>query len=146
MRTSFLYPTCRYQCIPSFNTIVGCDVDIRHALYKNVIISGGTTMFPGFADRMSMELRALAPNNAGVTLNLVAFSPGCSKHRMFQVHIVARPDRKYYVWIGGSILASLSVSQNLWCTQQEYDESGSTIIHRSEPRRSIDFPNPRSDI
>jgi actin len=49
-----------------------------------------------------------------------------------QVKIVAPPERKYSVWIGGSILASLSTFQNLWCSKQEYDESGPGIVHRSK--------------
>jgi hypothetical protein len=48
-----------------------------------------------------------------------------------QVKIVAPPERKYSVWIGGSILASLSTFQNLWCSKQEYDEAGPGIVHRS---------------
>ncbi|KAK0452058.1 actin 1 [Desarmillaria tabescens] len=48
-----------------------------------------------------------------------------------KVKIVAPPpERKYSVWIGGSILASLSTFQNLWCSKQEYDESGPGIVHR----------------
>ena len=50
----------------------------------------------------------------------------------FQVKIVAPPERKYSVWIGGSILASLSTFQNLWCSKQEYDEAGPGIVHRSK--------------
>lgn len=52
-------------------------------------------------------------------------------HAHLQVKIVAPPERKYSVWIGGSILASLSTFQNLWCSKQEYDESGPGIVHRS---------------
>jgi actin beta/gamma 1 len=52
-------------------------------------------------------------------------------YHCFQVKIVAPPERKYSVWIGGSILASLSTFQNLWCSKQEYDESGPGIVHRS---------------
>jgi len=48
-----------------------------------------------------------------------------------QIKIVAPPERKYSVWIGGSILASLSTFQNLWVSKQEYDESGPGIVHRS---------------
>ena len=48
-----------------------------------------------------------------------------------KVKIVAPRKRKYSVWIGGSILASLSTFQNLWCSKQEYDESGPGIVHRS---------------
>jgi actin, other eukaryote len=57
---------------------------------------------------------------------LTALSPASMK-----VKIVAPPERKYSVWIGGSILASLSTFQNLWCSKQEYDESGPGIVHRS---------------
>ncbi|KAL1438987.1 hypothetical protein MTO96_047463 [Rhipicephalus appendiculatus] len=40
------------------------------------------------------------------------------------------PERKYSVWIGGSILASLSTFQQMWISKQEYDESGPSIVHR----------------
>jgi len=76
------------------------------------VLSGGTTMFPGIADRMQKELTSLSPAS-------------------MKVKIVAPPERKYSVWIGGSILASLSTFQNLWCSKQEYDESGPGIVHRS---------------
>ncbi|OCH91162.1 actin 1 [Obba rivulosa] len=95
----------------TYNSIYKCDLDIRRELYGNIVLSGGTTMFPGIADRMQQELIALAPSS-------------------MKVKIVAPPERKYSVWIGGSILASLSTFQNLWCTKQEYDESGPGIVHR----------------
>ncbi|XP_026025217.1 actin-1-like [Astatotilapia calliptera] len=44
--------------------------------------------------------------------------------------IIAPPERKYSVWIGGSILASLSTFQDMWISKQEYDESGASIVHR----------------
>ena len=44
--------------------------------------------------------------------------------------IIAPPERKYSVWIGGSILASLSTFQQMWISKQEYDESGPSIVHR----------------
>ncbi|KAJ7097408.1 actin family [Mycena epipterygia] len=94
-----------------FNSIFKCDLDIRRDLYGNVVLSGGTTMFPGIADRMQKELTALAPAS-------------------MKIKIVALPERKYSVWIGGSILASLSTFQNLWVSKQEYDESGPGIVHR----------------
>ncbi len=98
-----------------YNSIFKCDLDIRRDLYGNVVLSGGTTMFPGIADRMQKELTSLSPSS-------------------MKVKIVAPPERKYSVWIGGSILASLSTFQNLWCSKQEYDESGPGIVHRSQSR------------
>ncbi|KAJ6782153.1 hypothetical protein PWT90_07446 [Aphanocladium album] len=95
----------------TFNSIIKCDVDVRKDLYNNIVVSGGTTMYPGLADRMQKELTALAPSS-------------------MKVKIIAPPERKYSVWIGGSILASLSTFQQMWVSKQEYDESGPSIVHR----------------
>jgi len=95
----------------SFNSIMKCDIDIRKDLYANTVLSGGTTMYPGIADRMQKEITALAPST-------------------MKIKIIAPPERKYSVWIGGSILASLSTFQEMWISKQEYDESGPGIVHR----------------
>merc|ERR1712038_636869 len=47
-----------------------------------------------------------------------------------KIKIIAPPERKYSVWIGGSILASLSTFQQMWISKQEYDECGPAIVHR----------------
>eukprot|EP00494_Astrolonche_serrata_P024759 UN25019 len=87
----------------TYDSIQKCDIDIRKDLYTNTVLSGGTTMFPGIDKRLEKELTALAP--AAV-----------------KVKIVAPPERKYSVWIGGSILSSLSTFQEMWITKEEYDE------------------------
>lgn len=46
----------------TYNSIMKCDVDIRKDLYANTVLSGGTTMYPGIADRMQKEITALAPS------------------------------------------------------------------------------------
>ncbi|XP_072016150.1 actin, cytoplasmic-like [Amphiura filiformis] len=94
-----------------FSSIQKCDIDIRKDLLANVVISGGSSMFPGIADRMNKEMTGLAPAT-------------------MKVKIIAPPERKYSVWIGGSILASLSTFQQMWISKQEYDESGPGIVHR----------------
>jgi len=95
----------------TFQSIMKCDVDIRKDLYANVVLSGGTTMFAGIGERMTKELTALAPST-------------------MKIKVVAPPERKYSVWIGGSILSSLSTFQQMWVSKSEYDESGPTIVHR----------------
>merc|ERR1712219_26334 len=94
-----------------FNSIMKSDIDLRKDLYANTVLSGGTTMYPGIADRMQKEITALAPST-------------------MKIKIIAPPERKYSVWIGGSILASLSTFQQMWITKQEYDECGPSIVHR----------------
>jgi len=95
----------------TYNSIMKCDVDIRKDLYGNIVLSGGTTMFTGIDERMEKEIKALAPAS-------------------MKIKIVAPPERKYSVWIGGSILSSLSTFQQMWISKQEYDESGPSIVHR----------------
>jgi len=95
----------------TFQTIMKCDVDIRRDLYANIVLSGGTTMFPGIAERMTKEVTLLAPAT-------------------MKIKVVAPPERKYSVWIGGSILSSLSTFQQMWISKAEYDESGPSIVHR----------------
>jgi len=95
----------------TFQTIMKCDVDIRRDLYANIVLSGGTTMYPGIAERMTKEITALAPAT-------------------MKIKVVAPPERKYSVWIGGSILSSLSTFQQMWISKAEYDEAGPSIVHR----------------
>jgi len=94
----------------TFQSIMRCDVDIRKDLYSNVLLSGGTTMFAGFGERMTKELTMLAPSTMKVR--------------------VVPPERQYSAWIGGSVLSSLSAFQQMWISKGEYDESGPTIVHR----------------
>jgi len=94
-----------------YDSILKCDVDIRKDLYANIVLSGGSTMYLGIQDRLEKEMKALAPPT-------------------MKIKIVAPPERKYSVWIGGSILASLSTFDNMWITKEEYDESGPSIVHR----------------
>jgi len=95
----------------TYDSIMKCDVDIRRALYENTVLSGGSTMFPNLSDRLNKEIVALAPAS-------------------IKVKVVAPPERKYSVWIGGSILSSLSSFQEMWVSREEYDESGPAIVHR----------------
>ncbi|KAM9995484.1 hypothetical protein ACTFIY_001669 [Dictyostelium cf. discoideum] len=80
-----------------YNSIMKCGIDIRRDLYGNIVLSGGSTMFPGFAD---------------LKINIIA------------------PELKYCVFIGGSIVTSLSTFQHMWISKEEYDEYGPPIVHR----------------
>jgi actin-related protein len=52
----------------TYNSIMKCDIDIRKDLYGNIVMSGGTTMFPGIADRMQKEIVNLAPSTMKVKI------------------------------------------------------------------------------
>ncbi len=84
---------------------------VLRELYFNIVLSGGTTMIRGLEERLSKEMIALAPASIGA-------------------HVVSPPERKYSAWIGGSILGSLSTFQEMWISKDEYNESGTGIVHR----------------
>ena len=72
-----------------YDSIERCEMDIRKELFNNIVLSGGSTMFDGIAERLQSEISEL-----------------CLNH--IQVKIISPPERMYSVWIGGSILSSLS--------------------------------------
>ena len=91
-------------------SIKKCDQDIRKELYRNLILAGGSTLFPGMGERMKKEVKKLSPS--------------------VEVNITQPPERKYSVWIGGSIIASLSTFSSMYITRTEYNETGVEIVHR----------------
>lgn len=94
-----------------FNSIKKCDIDVRKELYANILMSGGTTMFKDINERLTKEMIALGNSNV-------------------KVRVFAPSERKYSVWAGGSILASLGSFQPMWITKAEYQESGPSVVHR----------------
>ncbi|XP_008325830.1 actin-85C-like isoform X2 [Cynoglossus semilaevis] len=95
----------------TYKSVMKCDVDIRRDLNLNIVMSGGNTMFPFIGERTQSEIGDLV---AGA----------------MKIRVHCPPERKYSVWIGGSILASLTTFQQMWISRQEYDEVGPAIVHR----------------
>lgn len=93
------------------NCISKCDLDLRRTLYSHITLSGGSTLFDGFGDRLLSEVRRLAPRDT-------------------KIKIWAPPDRILSTWIGGSILASLATFKKMWVTKKEYEEAGKNAIYR----------------
>jgi len=94
----------------AYHSIMSSNVDIRKDLYGNVVLSGGTSMLSGIAERLQKELTDLAPSR-------------------MKVRIIAPPERKYSVWIGGSILGSLSEFRQLCISTADYHEFGPSVVH-----------------
>ncbi|CAC5411675.1 Actin, larval muscle,Actin, clone 403,Actin-104,Actin, alpha sarcomeric/skeletal,Actin-2, muscle-specific,Actin, cytoskeletal 3A,Beta-actin-like protein 2,Actin, indirect flight muscle,Actin-103,Actin-46,Putative actin-9,Actin-65,Actin, cytoskeletal 1A,Actin-42A,Actin-4,Actin-71,Actin-75,Actin-85C,Putative actin-22,Actin, alpha skeletal muscle 3,Actin, cytoskeletal 1B,Actin, muscle-type A2,Actin-8,Major actin,Actin, adductor muscle,Actin CyI, cytoplasmic,Actin, macronuclear,Actin, cytoplasmic,Actin, gamma len=110
------------------------DIDCKKDLLFSVILSGATTMFPGFPERIKKGMESFVPRNTPhkcfserIKKGMESFVPRTTK-----VKVIANPERKSSVWIGGSILGSLSTFQTYWITKQEYEEYGPTIVHRGD--------------
>ncbi|CAF1243652.1 unnamed protein product [Rotaria sp. Silwood1] len=94
-----------------YNTIMKCDIDVRDRLYRRILLSGGTTVMSGLVNRLHKEMIALAPH-------------------VTKIRVIAESERNIAVWLGGSILSSLSSFQRMWITKQDYNEFGPSIVHR----------------
>lgn len=86
-----------------------CDPDLRQVLMGNVVLTGGGSLFPGFADRLEAELSRNFPH--------------------VKIHAPGNPiERRYGGWLGGSILASLGTFHQLWISREEWQEHGKPIV------------------
>lgn len=87
-----------------------CDVDTSKDMYPNTVLSEGNTMYPGIAERKQEETTVLADSTV-------------------KMKITAPFEYKCSVWIGGSILDSVSISQQMWISRLQYNKSGSSTFH-----------------
>ncbi|KAF8164971.1 actin-related protein Arp4p [Crassisporium funariophilum] len=86
-----------------------CDPELRQVLMGNVVLTGGGSLFSGFADRLSNELSRSFPHT--------------------KIHAPGNPiERRYGGWLGGSILASLGTFHQLWISKEEWQEHGKAIV------------------
>ena len=86
-----------------------CDVNIQGDMYSNIVLCGGNSMMPGIGARMHRMVEDQCGN---------------------RYRVIADQYRRNAAWIGGSILGSLSTFQQIFISMQEYDECGTTIVHR----------------
>lgn len=94
-----------------FNSVTKCDIDVRRDLYGNVLLSGGSTLFPGLEERILKEMHLQVP--VGML-----------------VKIIAPPERKYSVWVGASVLSCLTSFKSMWITVRDYGDFGAAVVHR----------------
>lgn len=94
-----------------------CDVDIRRELFSSILLAGGTASMQQMKERLEKELMEEAPQAARVKV----LASGNAIERRFSV------------WIGGSILASLGSFQQMWFSKAEYEEHGASYIQRKCP-------------
>lgn len=93
-------------------SVMKADLDLRKVLFSEIVLSGGSTLFPGFGDRLLNEVRrhTLSPKEA-------------------KIRIAAPPERLYSTWVGGSILGSLSTFRSMWISKADYLEQGARLLN-----------------
>ncbi|XP_076960224.1 actin-related protein 3 [Bidens hawaiensis] len=109
--------------------IQSAPIDTRRALYKNIVLSGGSTMFKDFQRRLQRDTKKIV--DARVLASSVRHN-GEVKAQPVEVNVVSHPIQRYAAWFGGSVLASTPEFFTACHTKAEYEEYGASIC-RTNP-------------
>ncbi|EDR27129.1 actin-11, putative [Entamoeba dispar SAW760] len=99
----------------TYNSIMQCDCDLRKEMYNNIVLCGGSSMFPGMKQRFIKEITILSPPT-------------------IQISVDCNRKRKYGAWIGGKLFASLSSFEERYIKKAEYDEFGASYINSKDKK------------
>ena len=122
-----------------FSVLFNSDPEIINTLSHNILISGGLTIIPNFADRLSAKLKSTSTIN--IPKNEISSQwnsesqnlPFTTKHissLKLKVSTLSNTNKPFSSWIGASILGSLSSFSNYWVTKEEYNEFGTNVLER----------------
>ena len=110
-------PTVVDQCIQA------CPIDYRRGLYSNIVLSGGSTMYPGLPSRLEKEIRQCY-------LDTVAKGNKAQANKL-KLRIEDPPRRKHMVFLGGSVLADIMKDKEaFWMTKAEWFEKGTAVLSK----------------
>ncbi len=111
-------------------TIQSADMDIRPELYKHIVLSGGSSMYPGLPSRLEKEVKQLYLTR---TLKGNTSSIGVHFYLMqkFKIRIEDPPRRKHMVFLGGAVLADIMKDkESFWVTKAEFEEQGARALDK----------------
>lgn len=108
--------------------IQNCPIDTRRPLYKNIVLSGGSTMFKDFGRRLQRDIKRAVDFRIKKSEEL---SGGRIKAKALDVNVITHHMQRYAVWFGGSMLASTPEFYNVCHTKQQYDEIGPSICRHN---------------
>uniref|UniRef100_S4R9G0 Actin related protein 3 n=1 Tax=Petromyzon marinus TaxID=7757 RepID=S4R9G0_PETMA len=110
------------------DVIQNCPIDVRRPLYKNVVLSGGSTMFRDFGRRLQRDLKRTVDSRLRISEEL---SGGRIKPKPIDVQVVTHHMQRYAVWFGGSMLASTPEFYQVCHTKKDYEEYGPSICRHN---------------
>ncbi|XP_052079155.1 actin-related protein 3 isoform X1 [Mytilus californianus] len=108
--------------------IQNCPIDVRRGLYKNVVLSGGSTMFKDFGRKMQRDVKRVVDARLKISEEL---SQGRIKPKPIDVQVITHHMQRYAVWFGGSMLASTPEFYKVCHTKADYDEYGPSICRHN---------------
>lgn len=118
-----------------FSTIRKSDLHVQKEYFSNILLSGGTTMFPGMSSRLENDLKGLYLRNV--------LQGDTSRQKKYRISVDDPPRRQHMVFQGGSILAEARDQESggnpdntpFWISRKEYQECGASVVHRLIPTK-----------
>lgn len=110
------------------SVIQNCPIDVRRPLYKNIVLSGGSTMFRDFGRRLQRDVKRVVDARLKQSESL---SQGRIKPKPIDVAVITHSMQRYAVWFGGSMLASTPEFYTVCHTKEQYDECGPSIARHN---------------
>ncbi|CAI8040282.1 Actin-related protein 3 [Geodia barretti] len=110
------------------SVIQNCPIDVRRPLYKNIVLSGGSTMFKDFGRRLQRDLKRTVEARLQLSFEL---SGGKLKPKPIETQVITHHMQRYAVWFGGSMLASTPEFYEVCHTKKDYDEHGPSICRHN---------------
>jgi len=101
-------------------------IDCRRGLYKNIVLSGGSTMFKDFGRRLLRDVKKRCEART-------AYNNSLSSHQAkpTEVNVITHHMQRYAVWFGGSLLASTPEFYSVCHSKADYDEHGPSICRHN---------------
>jgi len=106
------------------NCVQSCPIDTRRGLYKNIVLSGGSTMFKDFSRRLQRDVKKMVKKRQKKAEEITS---GAHRPQPIEVKVISHSMQRYAVWFGGSVLASTPEFYNVCHTKDQYDEYGPSI-------------------
>lgn len=117
-------------------SIVKCPIDVRRGLYKNIVLSGGTTMFKDFGRRLQRDIKKHVDARMLQNIQRLQKMPSVGGEARapppeIEVNVISHHMQRYAVWFGGSMLASTPEFYRVCHTRAQYEEEGPRIARHS---------------
>jgi actin-related protein 2 len=104
-----------------FDTIMRADINLRKKFFEQIVVSGGTTMFPGLSTRIYNDLKKLVLTNI--------LKGKTEQVKDYKIGVEDPPGRRFLVYLGSTVLANLSKDKAAsWAWKKEYLEAGADAI------------------
>jgi actin-related protein 3 len=108
-----------------------CPIDTRRALYRNVVLSGGSTMYKDFDRRLKKDIKKFVDRRIESSREASGAAAGEIQGQDVEINVVSHPFQRFAPWFGGSMLASSNEFLTVARTKAEYDEHGPSVCRHS---------------